>query len=52
MTTERSEKVFKQKEHRRERVAERSGKEFIPTAYGPKDGRQWLGKSYPKLLRK
>lgn len=52
MTTEQSEKLFKRKESRRQRAAERSGQEFIPTSYGPKDGRQWLGKRYPKLQRK
>lgn len=51
-TTERSEKAFKQQESRRVRAAERSGKEFVPQSYGPKDGRQWLGKRYPKALRK
>jgi hypothetical protein len=46
------EKRFKQIENRRQRTAERSGKEFIPASYGPKDGRQWLGNRYPKELRK
>jgi hypothetical protein len=51
-TTERSEKQFKKTENRRRRAAERSGQEFIRKSYGPKDGRQWLGKRYPKALRK
>jgi hypothetical protein len=51
-TTERSEKAFKQVENRRQRAAVRAGQEFIPESYGPKDGRQWLGKDYPKALRK
>ena len=51
-STTESEKAFKQKEARRRRAAERSGKEYVPASYGPKDGRQWLGKRYPKDLRK
>lgn len=51
-TKTESEKAFKRIENRRQRAAERSGKEFVPQSYGPKDGRQWLGKRYPKVLRK
>jgi hypothetical protein len=51
-TTERSEKAFKQQESRRQRAGIRSGQKFIPTSYGPKDGRQWPGKRYSKALRK
>lgn len=51
-TTSDSEKAWKQHENQRERAAARSGKEHVPESYGPKDGRQWLGKRYPKILRK
>ena len=51
-TLAESEKAFKQIESRRRRAAERSGKEYIPASYGPKDGRQWLGNRHPKDLRK
>ncbi len=54
-TCTESEKRFKQFEHRRERAAVRSGKEYVPASWGPKDGKQWLGdlaKTDPKLMRK
>lgn len=42
VTCTESEKEFKRIENKRRRAAERSGKEFIPASYGPKDGRQWI----------
>lgn len=57
MTTEPSEKQFKRQEHKRMRAKVRSEdieanpREF-KTSWGPKDGKQYLGKEMPHLLRK
>ena len=56
-TTEETEKQFKRQENRRLRAKVRSEdinanpREF-KTRYGPKDGKQYLGKDHPTLLRK
>lgn len=53
ITCTESEKAFKQFESRRRRAAERTGQEYVPASWGPKDGRQYLGsKPDPKWMRK
>lgn len=62
MTTAESDKRFKQAEHRRERRAVKSvdlaiadlpaRQAFGNAALSEKDGKQWLGDRFPKLMRK